>query len=57
MKLVIVTNQGGGGGGKMTDETARAILARLAQRVTEAGGHLDAIYCAPNGLKAPTLAG
>src|SRR5258708_3248068 len=40
VKLVVVTNQGGVGEGKLTDETARAILDRLAQRVTEAGGHL-----------------
>src|SRR5437660_8455432 len=47
VKLVVVTNQGGVGDGYMTDDAARAILARLAQRVKEAGGRLDAIYYAP----------
>jgi histidinol-phosphate phosphatase family protein len=52
-KIVVVTNQGGVGMGKMSDKTAQAILARLAQRVDEAGGHLDAIYYCPTSPRAP----
>lgn len=54
---VVVTNQGGIASGKMTEETNNAILQRLAQRVEEAGGDLDAIYFCPNGNKEEAPAG
>lgn len=49
--IVVLTNQGGIDEGHMTEEEAKAILERLAQRVEEAGGRLDAIYFCPNGKK------
>lgn len=48
---VVVTNQGGIDAGFMTPEQNESILQRLAQRVEEAGGDLDAIYFSPNGTK------
>lgn len=48
---VVVTNQGGIDAGFMTPEQNNSILERLAQRVEEAGGDLDAIYFSPNGTK------
>lgn len=53
VRIVLVTNQGGVGAGKMSDETARAILDLLAQRVDEAGGHLDAEYYCPTSPHTP----
>ena len=47
-KIVMVTNQGGVGYGKMTAETAEAILGRFNERISEAGGRLDAICYCPN---------
>lgn len=44
---ILVTNQGGVGAGVTSPEMNHAILERLAQRVDEAGGHLDAIYYCP----------
>lgn len=48
---VVVTNQGGIDAGFMSPEQNEQILQRLAQRVEEAGGDLDAIYFCPNGNK------
>lgn len=48
---IVVTNQGGIDSGHMSEDTNRAILQRLADRVEEAGGDLDAIYFCPNGSK------
>ncbi|MBT9584897.1 HAD-IIIA family hydrolase [bacterium] len=56
-KLIIVTNQGGVDAGFMTPEQNNAIQERLAQRVEEAGGRLDALYFCPNGKKFQVPAG
>lgn len=48
VKVVLITNQGGVGSGKMSESVCRQILERLAQRVEEAGGRMDALYFCPN---------
>ena len=55
-RVVLVTNQGGVGSGKMSDSTAQAILHRFAERVEEAGGHMDAIYYCPAARQGPAPA-
>jgi len=49
--VVIVTNQGGVDLGHMKPEVNQAIQERLAERIEEAGGRVDAIYFCPNGKK------
>lgn len=51
--LALVTNQGGYEIGKMTFEETIAINVRVSQQVSNAGGHLDAIFICPfsSGLK------
>ncbi|MEW6284549.1 MAG: HAD-IIIA family hydrolase [Candidatus Eremiobacterota bacterium] len=55
LPVILVTNQGGVGKGSMSEEVNRAILERVAERVEEAGGRMDALYWCPNrpGFQVP----
>lgn len=57
LTAIVVTNQGGIDAGHMTEEQNNAILGRLATKVEEAGGHLEAIMFCPNGTKFQVPAG
>jgi len=48
-RVVIVTNQACVGRQKLSPEIAAEIMQRVALRVEEAGGRLDAVYFATNG--------
>lgn len=54
---ILVTNQGGVDRGRLTESENRAILGLLADRVEEAGGHLDMIYFCPSVEGAPAPEG
>ena len=46
--VVVVTNQSAIGRGIMAAETLQGIHDRIAQRITEEGGRVDAIYACPH---------
>lgn len=54
-KLAICTNQSAVGRGQLSVATLDTIHAKLQQAVREAGGHIDAIYYAPDTPEKPTL--
>ena len=47
-RIIIVTNQQGIGKGLMTEEELSSIHRFLTDKITGAGGRIDAIYHAPN---------
>lgn len=53
-KVAICTNQSAVGRGRLSVETLDALHAILKDAVQKAGGHIDAIYYAPDAPENPT---
>jgi D-glycero-D-manno-heptose 1,7-bisphosphate phosphatase len=51
--VIVVTNQSGVGRGFYSEDDMRALHARMAQELAQAGGHIDAFYHAPHHPDAP----
>ena len=51
--VIVVTNQSGVGRGFYSEDDMRALHARMAQDLAEAGGQIDAFYHAPQHPDAP----
>jgi len=51
--VIVVTNQSGVGRGFYSEDDMRALHARMAEDLAEAGGHIDAFYHAPQHPDAP----
>lgn len=47
-RIIVVTNQQGIGKGLMTEDDLVTIHAKMLHEIVQAGGHIDAIYFAPN---------
>lgn len=50
--VIVVTNQSGVGRGYYTEEDMHALHARMDADLAEAGGHIDALYFAPQHPEA-----
>jgi len=47
-RVIVVSNQAGIGRGVMSEQDLEAVHDRMRQEITEAGGHIDAIYYCPH---------
>lgn len=51
--VIVVTNQSGVGRGYYTEDDMHALHGRMIQDLAAAGGHIDAVYHAPQHPEAP----
>jgi D-glycero-D-manno-heptose 1,7-bisphosphate phosphatase len=51
--VIVVTNQSGVGRGFYSEADMHALHARMVEDLAEAGGHIDAVYYAPQHPDAP----
>jgi D-glycero-D-manno-heptose 1,7-bisphosphate phosphatase len=54
--VIVVTNQSGVGRGYYTEEAMHGLHARMGQDLAQAGGHIDAVYHAPQHPESPLAA-